>query len=139
MRRLVLAAVMVVAAHGALAADMPDLPALRGFVNDGPPATRTSWQGFYVGGQGGYTSSQMNFARANDNLVSSFIANDSVFFQGSPAALPAFPALGTSWSHAIGFGGFVGYNAQWDDAVIGVEANYSRLNLTGSFIGAPQA
>jgi opacity protein-like surface antigen len=129
---------MVVTAHGALAADMPDLPVLRGFVNDGPRPTRTIWQGFYVGGQAGYTSSQMNFTRTNNSLISNFIANDSIFFQSSPVGLPAFPGLGSSWSQSAGFGGFVGYNAQWDDAVVGVEGNYSHLNLTGSFVGATQ-
>ncbi len=138
MRTWVLAAMMVVTAQGALAADMPDLPVLRGFMNDGPRTTHTTWEGFYLGGQAGYTSSQMNFANTNNSLVSSFLANDSVLFQNSPAGLPGFPVLGTSWSQSSGFGGFAGYNAQWDDAVISVEGNYSHLNLSGSFVGATQ-
>ena len=28
-----------------------------------------------------------------------------------------------------GFGGFVGYNSQWDDVVIGVELNYTHGNF----------
>ena len=73
MRRLVLAAAMVVAAHGALAADMPDLPILRGFVNDGPPAARTTWQGFYAGGQAAYGSSEMDFTNATRDITAKLL------------------------------------------------------------------
>jgi outer membrane immunogenic protein len=138
MRTWVLAATMVVTAQGALAADMPDLPVLRGFMNDGPRTTHTVWEGAYVGGQAGYTSSQMNFTGTNNSLSSSFLTNNSVLFQNSPVGLPAFPVLGRSWSQSTGLGGFVGYNAQWDDAVISVEGSYTHLNLTGSFVGATQ-
>ena len=30
------------------------------------------------------------------------------------------------------YGGFVGYNTQWDDAIIGVEVNYSHTSVSGS-------
>ncbi len=37
-----------------------------------------------------------------------------------------WPTLGTANQTAPSFGGFVGYNTQWQDVVIGVEANVSR-------------
>lgn len=43
MRRLLLAAVICGAAHGAYAADMPDFPALRGSLSDGLGTVRTVW------------------------------------------------------------------------------------------------
>ena len=62
MRRTVLAMAMVVAAHGAQAADYPeDLPILRGSVRDG---VIPRWQGVYIGGQAGTGSSDMNFSNA---------------------------------------------------------------------------
>jgi outer membrane immunogenic protein len=138
MRRWVLVAIMAGVAQSALAADMPDLPVLRGFVSDAPRSVRTNWEGFYVGGQGGFTSSQMNFAKTNANVISSFNANYSQLFSGSPVALPGFPGLGTTWVKNVSFGGFAGYNAQWDDAVVGVEINYSHVDLKGRFTGVPQ-
>ena len=62
MRRFVLATAMCGAAYGAQAADMPDLPILRGSFTDGLNTSRVNWQGFYVGGQGGYGSSDENFS-----------------------------------------------------------------------------
>ncbi len=60
MRRLLLAAVMFGAASGAQAADMPDF--LRGSVPaDRSLPPRINWQGYYVGGQGSYRSSEHGF------------------------------------------------------------------------------
>src|SRR5258708_36820194 len=61
MRGFVLAAVMFGAASGAQAADMPDLPILRGALTDG--LTTVNWQGYYIGGQWGYGSSGEDFRR----------------------------------------------------------------------------
>ncbi len=54
MRRLMLAAAMLGTVSAAQAADMPDLPILRGAFTDGLTNSRPNWQGCYVGGQGGY-------------------------------------------------------------------------------------
>ena len=62
MRRFLLAAVMFGAASGAQAADMPDFP-LRGTLPDGRRADQVNWQGWYVGGQAGYGSSDDEFQR----------------------------------------------------------------------------
>ena len=51
MRRFLLAAVMIGAVTGAQAADMPDLPILRGSYVDGLTASRANWNGFYLGAQ----------------------------------------------------------------------------------------
>src|SRR6266446_9168744 len=56
MRRVLLAVVMFGAAAGAQAADMPDLPVLRGALTEGPTAAPVNWQGYYIGGQGSYGS-----------------------------------------------------------------------------------
>jgi outer membrane immunogenic protein len=34
---------------------------------------------------------------------------------------------------AASYGGFVGYNTQWDDAIIGIELNYNHSSLFGSW------
>ena len=51
MRRFLLAAIMFGAARVAQAADMPDLPFLRGSFTDGLTSAKVNWQGSYVGGQ----------------------------------------------------------------------------------------
>src|SRR3954471_22591257 len=62
MRRHLFIAVTLGAISGAQAADMPDN--LRGSI---PPSLGTSsvnWQGYYIGGQGGYGSADENFTRS---------------------------------------------------------------------------
>ena len=69
MRRLLLAAVMC----GAMtAANAADLPFLRGGFTDGLSSSSVNWQGFYVGGQAGYGSSDENFTGSNSPLTRAF-------------------------------------------------------------------
>jgi outer membrane immunogenic protein len=129
MRRLVLAALMVGVAHGALAADLPDVPVLRGFVNDAPRIARTNRQGFYVGGQAAFGAGDMNFSNTDAALIAAVTANP-IFQQ---AAFPSFPPIGkVNTAKNTGFGGFIGYNAQWDDAVVGIDVSYLHQTLQGS-------
>ena len=89
MRRFLLAAVMCGAASVAQAADMPDLPFLRGSFTDGLSSARVNWQGFYVGGQASYGSTTSNVAPgANTDLQSSFIPPNGVSYnwQSLPSA-----------------------------------------------------
>jgi outer membrane immunogenic protein len=112
MRRLLIAAFIVVAAQGAvLAADAPDLPILRGSVYEAPKTYRTNWQGAYVGGQVGYGGSSMDFARYT---------------------VTGWPQLSDVTQTATSFGGFAGYNAQFEDVIVGIEGNYSRGTFSGS-------
>ena len=138
MRTWVLAAMMVVTAQGALAADMPDLPVLRGFVNDGPRTTRTVWEGFYVGGQGSFSWAESNLTSVNNVLLSDFATNFGPLWSSLSFPFPGFQPLGRAQVSGATFGGFVGYNAQWDDAIIGIEGNYSRTKLKTSSGGREQ-
>src|SRR2546429_7036532 len=72
MRRFLLAAVMLGAAAGAQAADMPDLPILRGAFTEGPTAAPVNWQGYYIGGQGSYGSITSKL-RAGNGPPSAFL------------------------------------------------------------------
>jgi outer membrane immunogenic protein len=132
MRRLVLAAVMFAAVSGAQAADMPDLPILRGAFTDGLSTSKTNWQGFYLGGQAGYGASDENFNGATGNMIAALIADNVVQEMGvSNWNL----GLGKATHQNSGFGAFGGYNSQWDDVVIGLEASY----LHGAFGGSATA
>jgi outer membrane immunogenic protein len=132
MRRLLVAAMMFGAASGARAADMPDFPALRGGFTDGLNTTRVNWQGFYIGGQAGYGSSDESFSGSNTNLLAALIS-DNVIQQMGVSQWNL--GLGKNSTRAPGYGAFGGYNWQWDDVVLGLEASY----LHGSFGGTSSA
>jgi outer membrane immunogenic protein len=124
MRRLVLAAVTFGAVSGAQAADMPDF--LRGSIATAP-VTR-NWDGWYVGGQVGYTSADIDFSHAPKTLTN-FMLGNSVLQE----PVSQWAALSENHAQATGFGAFVGRNYQSDDLVFGIEANYNYMtSLSGS-------
>ena len=75
MRRLLLAAAMFGVVSGATAADMPDF--LRGSLSAGPVPT-VNWQGFYIGAQAGYGSSDENFSGSNSTMLAALLSNNVV-------------------------------------------------------------
>jgi outer membrane immunogenic protein len=123
MRRFVLAAAMAGMTFGAQAADLPDLPVLRGSLPPGSLSTQMrNWDGFYVGGQLGYASGEMDFSHSVRSLTN-FILRNSVL----QAPVEQWALLSKNHAQATSFGAFVGRNWQWDDLVFGVEANYTYL------------
>jgi outer membrane immunogenic protein len=129
MRKFLLTAVITMAATGAQAADMPDF--LRGSLIPAAPAP-VNWQGFYLGGQGGYGSSDENLTGSTSNMVAALTANDVVQETG---VAQWNTNLGKASAQTSGFGGFTGYNWQFDDVVVGLEASY----LHGTFGGGASA
>jgi outer membrane immunogenic protein len=118
----------------ASAADMPDFLRGSSTVVAGPSGPR--WDGFYIGGHVGWSLPGIDFT------------NDGPFLEqltrmGGATSVTS-SALGNNDSTAVHFGGFVGYQQQWDGAVVGIEATYNWLDksvtgnnaLSGSF-GAP--
>jgi opacity protein-like surface antigen len=91
MRRHLLIAVMFGAISGAQAADMPDN--LRGSI---PPTLSTSsvnWQGYYIGGQGGYGSADENFTGSKmftDPLFRAMYAPNSSLLAATPSLADRF-------------------------------------------------
>jgi outer membrane immunogenic protein len=133
MRRFLLATVMFGAVSGAQAADLPDIPILRGAYTDGLFAPRVNWQGFYIGGQGGYGSSDENFNGTTTNMIAALLANTNIESEMQVSSWNL--GLGKQSARTSGFGGFAGYNSQWDDVILGLEASY----LHGGFGGASTA
>lgn len=119
MRKFLLAAVVFGAGGCAQAADMPDF--LRGSIP--APTPSRNWDGWYAGGQVGYTALASDFSKSVAGLTN-FIFRDSVLQQ--PAS--QFALLPKTTTQGGGFGGFVGRNYQWDDLVFGLEANYSYFD-----------
>jgi outer membrane immunogenic protein len=123
MRRFMLVATMLGSVSAAQAADMPDLPILRGAFTDGLSKTTHNWDGVYAGGNVGYTTDSTDFSQSIVGLTN-FIFRDSVLQQ--PTA--SWSLLKKTTTQSTGFGAFVGRNWQWYDAILGLEANYSYFN-----------
>lgn len=107
-----------------------EMPTLRGsspFVPAPPQYTR--WAGFYGGGQIGLSSSNMDFRHAFD---SSNIFDPANQLTGQLGLVSGWGAFGQKNIQSASYGGFVGYNVQFTDVVVGVEVNYSHTNASGS-------
>jgi len=133
MRRLVIAVALMGLVADASAGEF-EMPVLRGSSSDFAPApwvpappTYTRWSGFYAGGQISGSIAGMDFGTSARSLVS-FATRNSVL-ESHVTSWTTLPKGDTS---ATGFGGFVGYNFQWDDVTLGVEANYTRSTLSKS-------
>jgi opacity protein-like surface antigen len=121
---------MAGAVQGAQAADLPDFPVLRGGLSEGLSRSVTIWQGYYVGGQAGYGSTDMDFSKSHSGITSRILANTVIENEMQVSQWPL--ALGKSSQRNSAFGAFAGYNAQWEDVVLGVEASYMHGSFSGS-------
>ncbi|WP_081631145.1 outer membrane beta-barrel protein [Methylobacterium sp. 77] len=94
-----------------------------------PVSAEIDWNGFYFGAHAGYTSASLNQEKAFKNvLADNFRVRDieSQFGVSSFLVMPSARVDGTS------FGGFAGYNYQFDEVVIGVEVDYTRFDKAGT-------
>jgi outer membrane immunogenic protein len=122
MRRFLLAAVICVTAmSGSRAADLSDLPILRGPV--GLSSTQVNWNGFYAGGEASYSASTMDFTNAANSLKAFMFRNSVLADPTSSWAL-----LKSNTDQAMGASAFAGYNFQHQDIVLSIEANYRYFN-----------
>jgi outer membrane immunogenic protein len=133
MRGLMLAAAMLGTVSAAQAADMPDLPILRGSFTDGLTNSRPNWEGSYVGAQAGYGASDENFNGSTNNMMAALLADTLI--ESEMGVSQWNLGLGKASRRTTGYGFFAGYNAQWDDVVLSLEASY----LHGSFGGSATA
>lgn len=134
MRWMTCALIALTCASPAIAADL-DLPILRGAEPVGP-ATFTRWSGFYVGGQVGWADANADFSGATQPLVHYSLRNSTL---EDEISVSSWPVLGSGGSNAVGYGGFVGYNSQWQDLVLGLEGNYTHAGFNLSSATTPIA
>ena len=133
MRRLFIALALTGLASAAAAADfeLPDAPILRGSspVIQTPyvpaPPTFTRWTGFYAGGQAGVGLSHVDLSREVAwGPTSPFVA---------PLGLAsAWAEFGKDSSQRAVYGGFIGYNTQWEEIILGFELNYNHGSVSGA-------
>lgn len=117
-----------------LAADL-DLDVLRGSEPVGP-ATFTNWTGFYVGGQGGVSDADAGFSGATQPTLAYLLRDTGLENTSHPSELPV---LGAANQTAASYGGFFGYNSQWQDLMLGAELNFLHTNVSLIAPGNPIA
>lgn len=103
-----------------------DFDILRGSEPVGYP-TYTNWSGFYVGGQFSYSDANADFSRTTQPLVASSLIELALETDDMPSE---WPVLGKGSTDALGFGGFAGYNTQWQNLILGLEANFTHSPMT---------
>lgn len=114
----------------ASSASAADYGPLRGSTYD-PPRSR-NWEGFYVGGQVGTGGGGANFGDEGGALINRLV--DNTFWQTE--GVPTWSTAGKAdTGQALQYGVFFGYNFQWDDVVIGVEASYNHTDLSADASG----
>jgi outer membrane immunogenic protein len=133
MRRLFVALALTGLVTGASAGEfeLPDgTPVLRGTSPYVPaPPTFRNWEGLYAGGQVGWGSAHINFKDATAPLAA---------FQLRELALEneqhvsQWQVLGMKDVGSSSIGGFIGYNMQFDDAVIGLDFHYSKTSFAAT-------
>ncbi len=133
MRRLLLVAVMCGVVSGVQAADMPDLPFLRGSFTEGLSKGSVNWGGGYIGGHASHGAADMDFTNSGQDLLAKLLNNVDLEAQFN---ISKWPLLGKDHMQSSGFGGFIGYNFQFSEAVIGVELNYTHGNFFGANSGS---
>ena len=122
--RCVLRALLLIGLSSPALAD--DFDVLRGSQSVGP-ATFTRWSGFYFGGHASFNYGQSDFSGATQPLAALALQGTEVEAEFAPSQIQA---LGIGSSSGFGAGGFLGYNTQWEDVVVGVEASYTRASLS---------
>jgi opacity protein-like surface antigen len=114
----------------ARAADL-DYDYLRGADYDPIPAPVRviDWSGVYVGGHGGYTSAALGFKNALSPMVYERSHNSTAEtdFGASGRLSPPSRRVGSA-----SFGGYAGYNVQYDSFVFGIEGDYTNFGRLGS-------
>jgi opacity protein-like surface antigen len=132
MRRLLILLGLIGIASDAVAAEF-ELPTLRGTDTFLPspyrpgPRTFNRWSGFYAGGQVGYGNMHANFARSTSDLAAFALRNTTLQDQFHPSD---WPVLGATDTNGASVGGFAGYNMQFEEVILGVEASYGRTSLS---------
>ena len=125
MRWLLCGLALIGMASQARAADMPFLRGSTTIV--APPQCCIIWEGIYFGAQAGATVSGADFSNATKSLIR-FMLRETTIENEQPVS--DWQLLGKADTTASHYGAFVGYNWQWDQAVVGIEGHYNRSDFS---------
>ncbi|MGB7858590.1 MAG: hypothetical protein WBL48_22155 [Pseudolabrys sp.] len=113
------AAVAIWPTERAGAADWP----LRGSL---APPTYVRWDGWQFGVEAGWGNFRSDFGNSTGPLVA-FILRNTI--QESEFAPSTWTTLPSNTTNGPVFGGYIGYNMQWDQLVLGVDLGYKYANI----------
>lgn len=112
-----------------------DFDILRGALPVGP-ATFTNWTGVYVGGQWGYSDANGNFSNSTQAPIAYVLRDTAIEAASDPSDLVA---LGNADTTAMSYGGFAGYNSQWQNLMLGFEVNFNHTTASLNATSTPIA
>jgi opacity protein-like surface antigen len=83
------------------------------------------WEGVHFGAQLGVSNMNTDFGNSTSALIAYSLRNTEVEDQFSPSDWTTLPSNTTSGQQ---YGAFLGYNWQWDQLVLGIDAAYNRVS-----------
>jgi len=92
---------------------------LRGTSSSGP----VSWNGVYAGAQMGLTSMTTDFGDSASSQIAYILRNTALESEQHPSTWTTLPRNTTNTKN---YGGFIGYNIQWSELVVGFDMSYNR-------------
>jgi len=122
-RVLALAAMLLAtSALSARAADLLDTSWLRGAIGD--TSTPVRWDGLQLGAQIGISNLNSDFSNSDSSQVAYILRDTTLEDEFAPST---WTTLSKGTTNGGQFGGFVGYNMQWDQLVVGGDIAYNRM------------
>lgn len=124
LRHAAAAALVFVSIGSARAADLPeDDDWLRGSFSDTPAFVR--WDGLQFGATIGLSSLNANFGNSASQQIAYLLRNTTIENEGNVSGWTTLPSVSTNSRQ---YGGFIGYNWQWSELVLGVDLAYNYLS-----------
>jgi outer membrane immunogenic protein len=102
------------------AADWP----LRGSL--APQQTYARWDGWQFGVEAGWGNFRNDFGNSTSPLVAFILRNTTAETEFAPSTWTTLPSNTTNGPV---FGGYIGYNMQWDQLVLGMDFGYKYANI----------
>jgi outer membrane immunogenic protein len=81
------------------------------------------WDGWQAGIQAGFGNMNADFGNSTSSLVAFILRNSTLEAEGGVSTWTTLPSNTTTGPV---FGGFVGYNWQWSELVVGWDLAYKR-------------
>src|SRR5205823_4405610 len=91
--------------------------------------TFRNWGGFYAGGELGWGSAHFDFRNTTQSLIAFMLRETTLENEQHPSR---WQVLGMKDNGSTSIGGFIGYNMQFDDAVIGLDFHYSKTSFSAT-------
>ena len=97
-----------------------------------PEVPLIDWNGFYFGGHGGYTSASTKNNNRYNSIANSYFSTvgliENTDFKNAAQLGAARLGYTTHTESAGSYGVFAGFNYQFDEAVVGIEGDYTRFD-----------